>query len=278
MIASHTQGRFLLTVRPLPRARMQPFLALGLATLALGVSTGAPAALNAQRSSVRSLRIINVTAPEVPSRQVRTEGAIPQVVGPRWAVVNRAIRNVVVLDQRHFAASVASRNIDSRTAPGAYETKPNRRLISASTVVLSALIPTIRRLPGLNGGAGWLSITLDTASGKQIHWADLFTHPTVGLSLVASSARHLLVANNRCVRNSLNDPTIGHSFASGFRPTKRNYRYFALLNRGIAVGFPLGQVGGIVCGRVTVVIGYARFERLLSRQGTRLVSNVRPPR
>ena len=187
--------------------------------------------------------------------------------------VNAELRRAVLADEHRFAQGVP--RVDPRTAPGVYETSPRRSLITASTVVVSALIPTLTLYPAGNDGAWWLSTTVRVADGRRVEIADLFARPTRGLSALAVAARSELTAANACVRGSIADRRTG--LANGFLPTTHNYRYFALTTKGLAVGFPLGQVGFPICGRAEVTVPYSVVRPYLGPLGRELIQGVRRP-
>jgi hypothetical protein len=191
--------------------------------------------------------------------------------------VNAALWTSLVEDERGFANGVDRPPRGSHTAPGVYQTLPRRELISASTVVVSVLVPTLKLYPpGGNDGARWISTTVRVADARQVHISDLFVEPTRGLKIVAAAARRRLLASNPCIRSSSADRSAQFKF--GFEPSVRNYRYFALLPSGLAIGFPLGQVGFPACGRVEVIVPYSAVRANLSFVGRELIGGVRRAR
>ena len=159
---------------------------------------------------------------------------------------------------------------------GTYKTFVIRSLTSASSEVVSALVATLELYPCGNDGSGWLAITVRVPSGTRVEIASLFTGAP-GLRALASSARTELIRQNRCVRGGMSDRFGRKDFASGFGPTATNYRNFALLPSGLAVGFPLGQVSFPPCGRVEVTVPYAAVRPYLSSLGRHLIDAVRAP-
>jgi hypothetical protein len=158
----------------------------------------------------------------------------------------------------------------------AYQAVPDRRLVSASTVVVSALIRVSAPPPHGNEGAWWGSVTVDVATGHVVRLGDLFAGVAPALKALARAARRELSANNPCVRGSLADPQ-GH-YALGFAPTTVDYQDFALLPTGIAVGFSNDQVSGPACGRVEVTIPYSVVRPFMAKEGIRLMRGVRWPK
>jgi hypothetical protein len=156
----------------------------------------------------------------------------------------------------------------------AYQASPDRRFISASSVVVSALIPTLAPPPGGNEGAWWYSVTVDVATARRIRLADLFDRLSPSLAALARDAKRRLPATNHCVRGSL---AYSKDYARGFAPTVAHYRDFALLPTGIAIGFSNDQVSAPSCGRVEVTVPYTTVRPFLSNLGLKLVDGVRRP-
>jgi hypothetical protein len=237
------------------------------------------ASVTPRESKVVALSVSEVRTPPVPDRQISTRGRFPQVsrtgVDVTWA--NLGLRRALIDDEDRFAAVVRADPPSPLTAPGFYETNPAPSLMSASSVLVSALIPTWKIQPGLNGGIEWVAMTVETRTGRQVRLADLFARPYKGLTALAAVARRRLTRQSRCIRNSVNDAISGKEYASGFAPTFDHYRYFALLTRGIEIGFPEDQVGGPVCGRVSVTVPYQAIARHLSKAGATLIAGVRTP-
>jgi WD40-like Beta Propeller Repeat len=90
--------------------------------------------------------------------------------------VNRAIR-ALVEDQRRFA--VRARRQAAEGQHGVYRTRVMRKYVSASTVVVSALMAATREaFPGQHEGDGWLAITVRVGSGRQVALNEMFARPT----------------------------------------------------------------------------------------------------
>ena len=233
------------------------------------------------------LVVVEARTPPLRVPNYRTSGTYPQVsgghVGPK--AVNAALRDALLNAQRRYAAFVRREYMSSmpelfRRAyrySGTYTTSPKLSLISASTVVVSALIPVRELLPGGTGGATWLSVTVQVPSGAPVGIRGLFSQPAGGLRALASAVRKKVLATNSCIRASNRGP--GRAInARGFAPTARNYRYFALTAEGFVVGFPIDQVGGSSCSSVETSVPYAVVRPYLNNVGQRLVAGVRRPR
>jgi hypothetical protein len=244
--------------------------------LAVGLAPVGTAASLSTAAHVAPLRLTEWTTPRVQSRFVRTFGTFPQVAlrGMSLARVNAELRAAVLDDQRRFAAGLPRTRL--RLAPGLYETLSAPSLISASTVVVSMLVPMVELYPPGGGeGARWLSMTVQVHSGRRVKITDLFADSSRGLLALAAAAQKLLIAANPCVRGSVADPTL--HFSDGFDAHAANYRYFALLPSGVTIGFVNGQVSGPACGRVRVTVPYSIVRPYLNSLGNLLIRGVRRP-
>lgn len=237
----------------------------------------------AHGARVFAVTIRLATTPHVDAPHVRTRGKYPLVAGSGVDLrhVNKVLTQTVLSDEREYAAAIPKEEASARRTPGnygIYETIPWQRLGSASSVVVSWMIPTLTLLPAGVDGQWWLAVTVRVSDARRIRIADLFLHPHTGLSAVATAAKKRLVARNACVRASLADAINGSIFADGFAPTPRNYQYFALTPHGLAIGFPVGQVAGPPCGRTSAMIPYAALIPYFSDAGKDLIYGVREPR
>lgn len=233
----------------------------------------------ATAGQVSRLRVVDIRLPSVANAQVRTSGSFPVLASSdaSSARVNATLEQAVRTDEHRFAVLVKSEKVDPRTAPGVYRMAPTMRFISASSVVFSMLVPTRRVVPGLNGGDSWFAITILSHNDRIINLGDLFSNTREGRELLSRVVRERLAATNRCVRNSLRDPVAGHAFRHALNATVENYRDFALLSTGLAVGFAVGQVAYPACGRVDVVIPYRAIAAVSSRFGRNLMESTRAP-
>jgi hypothetical protein len=237
-----------------------------------------PAGSQSQRPPVRSLKVSLSKTPHLPMPAMVTSGSFPLFTDPRIDLsrVNVVVRRVVLDDERRFRARAL--HVDPRTAPGVYNTSPDLRLVSASTVVVSVLLPAVKLYPSGNDGASWISVTVAVATGRAIGIADIFEDSARGLHALAAEAYNRLRATNTCVKGSVDDRILGRDFSRGFQPTAANYKYTALLPRGVTVGFPVGQVAAPACGRVSVRVPYSTVRPYLNDLGRALIRGVRRPR
>lgn len=244
------------------RSRLVSFALL--AAFALPIATAIP---GVRGPEVRRLAVVRAATPCVPVQGYVTSGDYPNLRGDSWrrARANIELRRVVIADQRRFAAGAKGRAADPN-AHGIYETAIDQRLISASTVVVSALIPALELHPGGNDGQTWISATIDVRSGKPVSLRDLLASPRLALPPLVREWKARL----------------GSSTLSGYvtedleryTPTLAHYRYFALTPKGLAFGQPQEPAGSRFAG----VIPYRLVRPYLSPLGRRLVSGVRRPR
>jgi hypothetical protein len=182
--------------------------------------------------------------------------------------VNAALREAVLGDQRAYAPNArASAKVTGRTCRGTYSVLTNRDLLSASTVVVSALLPAQKLYPCGNDGNTWISVTLRVPSGKRVTLGQLFRDPEgEGLYRLGVAWFRVIAGDWRllCVF-----PDLRH-----YEPTLRNYRYFALTPRGLALAFWQEPA----CNRVEGVVPYRALQPYLSGLGKQLVAGVRRAR
>lgn len=251
-----------------------------LSVMGLVACTGASDSATAEASrssSADSTRATPLDVVEAPIPRFRvprydTRGMYPRVHGDNrnLVAVNAALLAAIRSDQAAYAPSARRyARTAGKSCRGVYETRVDRRLLSASTVVVSALLPATTLYPCANTGKGWLAVTIRVPSGAPIRITDLFTNPSRGLRVLADAWKSRVRSADpelwrRCVRIVL----------SQHRPTARNYRYFALTTRGLAVGFP--QAPG--CNRYQAAVPYASIRPYLSDLGATLVAGVRRPR
>jgi hypothetical protein len=226
---------------------------------------------------IHQLTVVEVKTPPIrwscPTTSLSVGGRYPQVFhnGVPLRAVNAALRAAVLADERSLiAGGCPPAGPGGRPAPGIYDTEPRLQLISASSVVVSALMPAGKIPPGANFSYNWAAVTIRVATARQIGIAALFERPYQGLKAVAAAARARLSARNICVRR-LPNPT-------GFKPTISNYRYFALTTKGLAIGFTAGTVAPRICGYFLVTLPYTLLRPYLGKVGRELIVGVRAAR
>jgi hypothetical protein len=217
------------------------------------------------------LRLISVPTPRFHVHRYDTSGSIPQVRGGDLDLrrVNAALRGAVLADQRAFAPDARRGAIGTaKRYRGIYRTSVNRRLLSASDAVVSALMPAMKQYPGGSLGKGWLAVTARVPSGEPVTITNLFANPPSGLRVLATAWKTRFRRTNPqawpCVQKR----------RSAYRPTATNYQYFALTPHGLAIGFWQEEA----CNRLYATVPYSTLRPYLSKLGSTLVAGVRPAR
>jgi len=227
---------------------------------------------NARRPIARPVSPLTVVLTPTPRFLVPrydTSGSIPQVTGSGIDLrdVNTALREAVLQDQRAYAPHArASVKVAGRSCRGVYHVATDRGLLSASTVVVSALLPAQELYPCGNDGNGWVSVTVRVPSGKPVTLGQLFQDPFGGPYALGVGFFRAIAHDWRlsCVVPDL----------SRYQPTLHNYRDFALTPTGLALGFWQEPA----CNRIEAVIPYAALRPYLSPLGTGLIAGVREAR
>jgi len=151
--------------------------------------------------------------------------------------------------------------------------------VSASSAVLSVLIPTVSLYPSGNDGDNWVSATILVPSAKTVTMAYLFSNPSQGLNAVADAARtHFLartpfLATDSCVREAITGQW-GDVWLAGLNPTAENYKVFAVTPDGLTIGFSQGQISESACGLQTATICGSQLQPLLSVEGKQLIGRL----
>jgi hypothetical protein len=237
-----------------------------------------------------ALAVGRVQTPKFEVRGYTTSGTYPQVSGRGVDLtgVNTALLEAVLEDQAAYAVPAKQMLaeqpwlLDNYDGDGVYSTsggtasRRKEERLSASTVVVSYLMPSKRRYPGGTEGAGWISATVDAQSGEAVDLSDLFASPVKGEAELAQIAK-TLASRSRCIERGLTDPYAGESYDKAFLPSSGNYRHFALTTEGLQLGFEQGEVANAICGRVRILVPYAAVRSLLGPDGQQLVAGVRAP-
>jgi hypothetical protein len=194
---------------------------------------------------------VSARTPRFPVAGFHTYGTFPQLRGRiSLARVNATLRKAIADDQTVLVRQVR-RRVVRKPARGDYETELDRTLVSASSQVVSMLVPRTRELLPLRGLTdGWLAITLRVPSGKPVAAAELFDHPAAAIRFLRARTR---------------DKRSGCEF--GATPE------LALLPSGLAVGVPSSGS----CYRFDVVVPYREVRPYLSQLGVRLAAGTRWP-
>lgn len=224
------------------------------------------ACASASPAGTAALTIRTTPTPRLKVRRYVTSGVFPLVAGEQGlAPVNHALRRVVLADERHYLPAARRAVARQPHFHGIYRTRIASHLVSASTVVVSTLIPLTRLYPGGNDGQSWLAATIEVSSGRAVGLGELFRRPAVALRIVAShwKAQMRRTPLWACVAKDL----------PSYTPTLAHYRYFALVPNGLAFGFPQEPA----CSRLVATVPYRTVEPYLSPLGQRLVEGVRRP-
>ncbi|HST14085.1 MAG TPA: hypothetical protein VLJ44_04430, partial [Gaiellaceae bacterium] len=256
-------SRYKETMRRLPHAVCLAVIGvLALALAGWGDAAG-------KSSGASPLTVVAARTPPFPVPHYRTSGTYPQVRGGNadLKAVNAALRNAVLFHQREYAPYARKQKAKPYDRQiGVYRTDVDRRLLSASTVVVSALLPeTEEDFPGQHGGDGWLPMTVRVPSGEPVAITQLFTNPPQGLRALATAWKAIIRRTSAapCLRAY-------HALYSSIP----QYQDFALTPHGIAVGFWEQEV----CYRLLAIVPYRIMRPYLSKLGATLVAGVRPAR
>jgi hypothetical protein len=243
--------------------------------LAAGTATWLESPATEATSSSRAvspLTVVEVPAPPIRVPRIETTARYPQVRGANvdLRAVNAALRDLVVGDERAFTTYAREERTDLEGVGDAngpswayfvapYRVQVDPKLVSASTTVVSALLPAEREVfPGQSGGDQWLSITV-LPSGRRLKIWQLFADPERGLRVFAKAWRARLGRRAACT-----------DYSGPFNV----FRYFALTPTGLAVG---GSTSG-ACSRWVATVPYRILRPHLSELGAKLISGVRRPR
>jgi len=248
------------------------FASIAIALAVVGCATAPPQrdAARVERGGIAPLVVVEAPTPPLNVPRYDTSGVFPQVRsadGTDLRTANAALQDAILDDQRGYA--VSARRYSRVAAPryrGRYTTAIDRRLISASTVVVSVLLPHTALYPGGSDAKGWIATTVLVSSGKSVALTDLFANPPRGLAVLAKAwkAQVARTPNAPCLR----------AYASLFAPKVRNYRLFALTPSGLAVG--VWEVGP--CSGLLAIVPYRVLRAHWSPTGRRLIAAVRTPR
>jgi hypothetical protein len=256
--------------------RISMILITAVAVLVAGVYLGVGRA-DAGRShqtrhaveSAAPLTVVKASTPTFRVPHYDTRGTYPQARGSGLDLrkVNAALREGVLADQRAYAPDARKAARMPNPYRGVYRTSVDPRLLSASTVVVSALLPATELYPGGSLGKGWLAMTVRVPSAAPVRINQLFTESSRGLQVLADAWKAEFRRANPAAW-----PCVGLHL-SDYRPAPSNYRYFALTPRGIAVGFWQEPA----CNRLQATVSYALLRPYLSSLGKQLVNGVRRP-
>jgi hypothetical protein len=196
-------------------------------------------------------------------------GSVPQLrhAGASEAALNERLRSVV--EQGITEAEASVRPTSGRFAGGGeFGIIPDRSLISANSVLVSALLPVTASRPYGTGSPYWLSVTITVSSPRStVSISHVIT--AAGFGLLAKSLRARL-EGNRCV-----EQLASKELSRATAPMASSFRQFAMLPSGLAVGFPASANGPLYeCGSPYVVIPYSQIAGAMSPAGKALAEAV----
>jgi hypothetical protein len=208
-----------------------------------------------------------------------TSGTYPQVSGvANLDRINNALRDLVVKDQQADQSKFLNYGPPHPgDGPGTYATNPEKGSISASSAIVSVLIPTTGIYPGGNDGDSWVSATLLVPSATAVSLDELFATPSVGMAALANAARTQILSTSACVQQDYNSDDFGgpKQLDQGISPTAANYHDFALSPLGLVIGFDQGQLAIEACDSQTTTIAWSQLTPFLSKLGQQVVTELR---
>lgn len=210
----------------------------------------------------------------------QTSGSYVQVSGiDGLGAVNTALRDLIVDDQKRDRTTFSSYGPGpAGSGPGIYSSQPDKGSVSASSAVVSVLIPTDAIFPGGNDGSGWLSSTLLVPSAGKVTLDQLWADSSgAGLDALATAASAKVLASNPCIaqQEQQEGDANGTTFGGGIAPTARNYANFALTPSGLAIGFAQGQLAAEACDTTKVVVPWSTLRPYLSATAKQLITELR---
>jgi hypothetical protein len=213
---------------------------------------------------------------------VKTSGSVAVIAltrVPSQRQANLVIENAIRYNQGAFLSSVV-RSLRAHPpaglvpgVPAYYELHPNRNLVSASSTVVSELLPAEMTVPGGMDGGTYVGVTVDVDSGQPVVLADLLMAD--GTSTLVAKAASTGARTNGCLGRARPDLTlrlIRSAIGDG-----KGFNSFVLLPAGIVLGFAQGEIALNDCGPIDLMIPYRTVLGAFSPLGRLLVSGVRNP-
>lgn len=259
--------------------RVHKFCVVGIASVAfvaLGFATSVSARTDEQ---VESLAVYRAPTPHFNNPNYDTSGTFPQVSrgGLNLDAVNTTLRRAILADQRAYGKTAPHKKIPHGTT-GVYRTDTNPKLISASTLIVSALIPDLELYPSGNDGQGWIEVTVRVPTGQLIKPLQLIAHGRRGVrAFEGAVGRYARKSGHGIARIAYQRAAAGDLDLSFLRPsTSLRFWYLALTPTGLAVGTP-DYVIPPAAGRIHVIVPYAALRAYLSTLAKQLIAGVRRP-
>ncbi|WP_194904123.1 alpha/beta fold hydrolase [Catenulispora rubra] len=205
-----------------------------------------------------------------------TSGTYLQVSGADGLdAVNAALRRLITDDQQRMRDNylqIYGSATQPGSYPGIYSSDPSKGEVSATTAVVSVLIPSTGIFPGGNDGDHWVSATMLVPSAKPVTFDSLFADPARARETISEAVLAHFLDPGQCVAQQLADPSAPARL--GLAPTPDNYKHFAITPAGLTVGFDQGEIGMEACDRQSFTIGWPQLRSLLSPTGRTLVAEL----
>lgn len=246
----------------------------------------------AARDVLSALSVTYVRIPPLKAPYYHSSGSFPQISASRMnlstiAAVNVSLEKSLSSAENSYAVearqeenqqeAIGVTSAQELSDPGIYQVAPNPHFISATEVVVSALVPVLELYPGGTEGSVWLSVTLRVPSGQPVDISDLFSNRERGLQGLAAEVQSQFAASRTCGVSKTLTYAERSLLLQGSAPTAKNFKDFALTPRGLMIGFTQGQVCPLAYGRTSVTVPYSDLSKYLSSLGQRLVAGARPP-
>ena len=197
------------------------------------------------------------------------DGELPQLrnAGASGSILNKQLRSIGEQAIRQSENSVRPTS-GPLVGGGQFGITPIPRLIFANSILVSMLLPAFDRRPYGVSNPFWVSVTLEMSSPHQnIGIGDLIK--ASGFPSLAKTLRQRL-ERNKCMM-VLNK----NYLATVTAPRLASFQQFALLQTGLAIGFPSSSsFPPYNCGAFDVIIPYSEIASDMSPVGKALAIDV----
>jgi hypothetical protein len=275
------------------RSRAVSLTVLGTAILAGSAATSSASTDSGRalpKSIATALQVIQVPAPPlpVPEYRYRTTGTYPQVVGAPSAV-NEGLTRAMLAHERDYVVDGIYRTygrhykgFEMSPSPGIFRANwssfwSRTEFTSASTGVVSVMIPMLELYPGGNDGDVWMGATVRVPSGSPVYLRDILGRPKQAIPAIGDLARARLSHTDKGVHYRLTSKMDREFVVRSFAPRAKHAVRWALTPTGLALGYPVGAVSTVPSGWVETTIPYWRLSPYLTKPGRKLIADVRWP-